>query len=81
MEKEAKKSLIICIVLGVIFFFALQWQINKIDRKLTCIYNQLNTLPSLVVPELRVDRDALQKQIEFVESSCDKGYIFLGIPK
>ncbi len=51
------------------------------DRKLTCIYNSVNALPSLVVSELRADRAALQKQIDYVESSCDKGYIFLGFPK
>jgi hypothetical protein len=38
-------------------------------------------LPFLVVPELRSDREALQKQIDYVESSCDKGYIFLGFSK
>ena len=71
--------ILIAIVAG--FFLVFQWQINKMDRKLTCIYNQMNALPSFVVPELRADLDALQKQVEFVESSCDKGYIFTGIPK
>jgi len=51
------------------------------DRKLTCIYNSIDVLPYFIVPELRVDLNALQKRIKFVESSCDKGYIFLGVPK
>ncbi len=51
------------------------------DRKLTCIYNSVNALPALVVPELRANRAALQAQINYVESSCDKGYISLGFPK
>lgn len=76
-----QKSHINWIIFGIIFLLALQWQISKIDRKLTCIYKQINALPSLVVPELRADRDALQKQVEFVESSCDAGYIFTGIPR
>ena len=51
------------------------------DRKLTCIYNSVNALPALVVQELRADQAALQEQIDYVETSCDKGYIFLGFPK
>lgn len=69
------------ITLGIIFLLALQWQISKLDRKLTCIYNSVNALPVLVIPELRADRAALQEQIDYVESSCDAGYIFLGFPK
>lgn len=76
-----QKSIYILIALVVGTFFLFQWQIGKIDRKLTCIYNQLNALPSLVVPELRADANALQEQVEFVESSCDRGYIFSGIKK
>ena len=75
------KHIYIWIILGIGFLVALQWQINKMDRKLTCIYNSVNALPALVVPELRADRAALQEQIDYVESSCDKGYIFLGFPK
>ena len=75
------KHIYIWIILGIGFLVALQWQINKMDRKLTCIYNLVNALPSLIVPELRADRAALQEQIDYVESSCDKGYIFLGFPK
>jgi len=69
------------IIFGIIFLFALQWQISKIDRKLTCIYNSVNGLPALVVPELRADPTALQEQIDSVESSCDRGYIFFGFHK
>ena len=76
-----KSHIYIWITFGIIFLLALQWQISKMDRKLTCIYNSVNALSALVVPELRADRAALQEQIDYVESSCDKGYIFLGFPK
>ena len=75
------KHIYIWIILGIGFLVALQWQINKMDRKLTCIYNSVNALPALVVPELRANRAALQEQIDYVEPSCDRGYIFLGFPK
>lgn len=69
----------ILIALLVGFFLVFQWQMNKMDRKLTCIYSQLNAIPSFVVPELRSDFSALQAQVELVESACDKSYIFTGI--
>lgn len=56
-----------------------QWQINKMDRKLTCIHMQLNALPSFVIPELRSDTAVLQQHVEFIEFACDKSYIFTGI--
>jgi len=68
--------ILIALVVGL---FLVQWQINKVDRKLTCIYNQVNALPAFIVPELRADFTALQKQVELVESACDKSYIFSGI--
>lgn len=74
-----QKSHYILIALLVGFFLVFQWQMNKMDRKLTCIYNQLNAIPSFVVPELRADLNALQEQVELVEKACDKSYIFTGI--
>jgi len=74
-----KSHIYILIILAVGFFLAFQYQINKMDRKLTCIYNSINVLPYFIVPELRTaDPVAHQEQIKLVESTCDKGYIFLG---
>ncbi len=67
------------IFFGIVFLFALQWQIGKMDRKLTCIHNSVDALPTLIVPELRSDLIALQEQIDYIESSCNKEYIFFGI--
>lgn len=74
-----KSHTYILMALVVGFFLVFQWQMNKMDRKLTCIYNQLNAIPSFVVPELRADFTALQEQVELVELACDKSYIFTGI--
>jgi hypothetical protein len=74
-----KSPVYILIAVGVGLFFFSQWQINKVDRKLTCIYNQINALPYFIVPELRADINAIQQQMEFLESSCDRNYIFSGV--
>ena len=76
------------IILGVSFLFALQWQISKLDRKLTCVYNTIILLqfygpvnPEITESELRDIQNLFVKQRELVEQSCDKKYVFLGIPK
>ena len=66
------------IVLAVGFFLALQWQINKIDRKLTCIFTQVTALPVLLDPELRADQDVVQEQMDYVAEACYTGYVFSG---
>jgi len=71
-----KSHIYTLIIFGIIFLLALQWQISKMNRKLTCIYTQITALPSLLVPELRADQALLQKQMDFVASACHKGYIF-----
>lgn len=72
----------LAILLAVFFFsFQSQMQINKINRKLTCIYNQINVLLSSSVLGSQVDPDIFQRQVKLSESSCDIDYIFLGIPK
>ncbi len=76
---KSNTYILITLVIGLSLIF--QWQMNKMDRKLTCIYTQLNTLPSFILPELRADLGTLQKQIELVESACDTSYIFSGIRK
>lgn len=88
MEQEKTKNnknlivFTIVVVAGVAtYLWLFQLQINKMDRKLTCLYNAVNALPYVVVPELRADRAVLQKQIDYLELSCDKGYIFSGILK
>ena len=51
------------------------------DRKLTCIYGQLNFLvPFLSIPEWRNNSQAIEA-LQNIERGCDKGYIFSGIPK
>ncbi len=72
------------IIFGIVFLLALQWQINKMYRKLTCIFTQITAMPVLLVPELRANQDAVQKQMDFVASACYKGYILSGgifVPK
>ncbi|OHA52601.1 MAG: hypothetical protein A3A97_03710 [Candidatus Terrybacteria bacterium RIFCSPLOWO2_01_FULL_40_23] len=65
-------------ILAVVFFLVLQLQINKMDRKLTCIYTQITALPVLLVPELRANQDAVQGQMDFVAEACHPGFIFSG---
>ena len=51
------------------------------DRKLTCIDNQLNFLtPFLSIPEWRNSSQAIEA-LQYIERGCDKGYIFSGILK
>ena len=76
-----QKAHIYILIILVVGFLAFQWQISKMDRKLTCIHNSINVLPALIVPEWRGDQAILQEFMGYVESSCDKGYIFLGFPK
>jgi len=57
------------------------WQLNKMDRKLTCIYNSLQALALVGVPELRKDTAAVLQQVERMDATCDRSYIFSGIPK
>jgi len=79
-----KAPIYILIVLAVWFFSALQLQINKLDRKLTCIHTEITALPVLLDPELRANKAALQEQMDFVAAACYKEYIFSGesfVPK
>lgn len=76
-----KSHIYILIILAVGFFLAFQWQINKMDRKLTCIYNSVVALPAFIVPEMRADPTVVRKQIEFIEEACNTRYVFTGFLK
>lgn len=56
-------------------------QINKIDRKLTCIYNLMVAQGMFQTPESQKDRDMIQRQADLVISSCDTSYLTTGIPR
>jgi hypothetical protein len=70
-------------VVGVPLY--LNYQIGKMDRKLTCVYNTVQTLPLVMAPQTgstNAVTEALKVEaLKYVESSCDQKYIFTGIPK
>lgn len=67
----------ISILIIVLIIFS---QVLKIDRKLTCIYNQIDIIPMLIKPELFKDKEELGQVYEKVNSVCDPTYIFFGVP-
>ena len=83
-ETLKKTSLYIWIAIGILFLvgmpYFMNWQLNKMDRKLTCIYNYMQFLAALQIPELRKDVSVLENQWKYLEFSCDKSYIFTGMP-
>ena len=91
MNETPKKSILyiwaiigtIWAIVGTIYFlgmpFSTNWQLNKMDRKLTCIYNSVQVLAVLQSPELRNDPSILETQRKYLESSCDLNYISTGI--
>ena len=76
-----KSHIYILIIWAVGFFLAFQWQINKMDRKLTCIVMRQDLIIALVAAPLATKEVDLKPSADAADAACDKSYIFLGIPK
>ncbi len=86
MEQKYKKSYSLFVIISVAIWVIgipplVLWQLQKMDRKLTCIYNAIEITPLLENSSITKTLPGGQEAINAYEASCDKFYIFSGIPR